>query len=1104
MLNSTEGFRLSPQQTSLWSLQQTAEKTFCALYAIELQGKLEPDILRAALDQLVQRHEILRTVFRRPTGFRTPFQVVLEDTKPSWQKFDLSGLSADEQQVGIKKCLDEARSAPFDLEQGPMLRVALVKLSPLRHLLIISLPALCADSRTLTNIAGELCQAYQSESRGAESGEPMQYADFAEWQNELLEATDDLAREGKQYWQEQHASSPVLPLERKSVASGADFNMSAVSFTLDAELLKKIEALAGAEEVSLSTALFACWRGLVWRLSGAADFVLFDGFAGRKFADLQDALGPYARHLPVHCVGEDVEISELVRTTHSKRQAADEWQEYFDPTNGSFALDEAIAFEFVEQPQEFAAAEPAFSLFKLSVSSGPWKLKLTLFRSGDALTGELQYDAQRFADETIERFAGYFQKVAQTSVCDSEVAQTLVCDSGETDKANEKSQTEVYATRIGTIDLLSDEERDRLLVEFNQTTAVFPTDKYIHELFEDQVAKTPEATALVFNDQELTYAQLNARANRLAHLLRSHGLAPNDRVGLCTDRGVEMIVGLLAILKAGGAYVPLNPEHPKERLALQLAESQASLLVTAAGTIDEALQFGGETPGGTIDLLLHESLLANEPDTNPAPVATPANLVYVIYTSGSTGIPKGVAVSHGNLANYTQFILRRLAVTQPLQFASVSTISADLGNTCIFPSLVSGGCLHLLSYEAAMSGELFREYTTKRPIDVLKIVPSHLNALLAGDAEGKFLPARYLICGGEALSWELVHRLGRLNPTCRIINHYGPTETTVGSLTYDVDKDEPQPDSLTVPIGRPIANTSVFVLDKYLRPTPAGVAGELFIGGAGVARGYLNQPLETAARFVADPFTSEPGARLYRTGDLARYLPDGNIEFLGRVDHQVKVRGFRVELGEVEAVLASHPNIQQPVVVALNTEGSSREQRLVAYLVALNAKPPATDELRSLLRLKLPDYMVPAAFVFLKTMPLTANGKIDRGALPAPDDLRPELEKVFVAPRTVVETELAGIWAGLLKVSEVGVYDNFFDLGGHSLLATQVVSRMRQTFQVEISLRSLFESPTVAALAAQIENAAADETAQLLAELEQLSEEEAELLLKQEERDKST
>jgi amino acid adenylation domain-containing protein len=571
----------------------------------------------------------------------------------------------------------------------------------------------------------------------------------------------------------------------------------------------------------------------------------------------------------------------------------------------------------------------------------------------------------------------------------------------------------------------------------------------------------------------------------------------NDRVGLCIDRGLEMIVGLLAILKAGAAYVPLNPEHPRERLELQLSESNAAVLVTAAGSIDGALTFKGET----IDLKLHRGWLDNEPATNPPRKATPGELAYVIYTSGSTGIPKGVAVSHANLANYTQFILQRLSVSGPLHFASVSTISADLGNTCIFPSLLSGGCLHLLSYEVAMSGELFSEYTSKHPIDVLKIVPSHLNALLSAETQGQFLPSQYLISGGEALSWELVQRIARLKPTCRIINHYGPTETTVGSLTCDVEADLVSPYAATVPLGRPIANTKVYVLDRYQQPTPNGVAGELFIGGAGVARGYLNQVAETASKFLADPFSDEPGARVYRTGDLVRYLPDGKLEFLGRADHQVKIRGFRVELAEIEAVLTSHANIQQAVVVARKdheSQGTTSEQRLVAYLLSVTTKPPAADELRQLLRLKLPEHMVPAAFVFLKSMPLTANGKIDRAALPAPDDLRPELKKIFVAPRTAIELELARIWSSLLKISDVGVHDNFFDLGGHSLLATQVVSRMRQSFKVEISLRSLFETPTIAALAQQIETASATETARLLAELEALSEEEAELLLKQE------
>jgi amino acid adenylation domain-containing protein len=537
-----------------------------------------------------------------------------------------------------------------------------------------------------------------------------------------------------------------------------------------------------------------------------------------------------------------------------------------------------------------------------------------------------------------------------------------------------------------------------------------------------------------------------------------------------------LIVGLLGILKAGGAYVPLNPDHPQERLETQLRESQSLLLVTNGNV---KLDFDSK-----IDLQRDRAMLAAEPNDNPQPITTAENLVYVIYTSGSTGLPKGVAVRHRNLVNYTQAILRLLEVDRPLAFATVSTISADLGNTCIFPSLLSGGCLHILSYEVAMEGDRLRDYFARRPIDVLKIVPSHLHGLLATQAGGGILPAKYLILGGEALSWDLVQQIAGLEHSCRIINHYGPTETTVGSLTFAVDESAAGY-SVTVPIGRPLANTRCYILDRWQRPVVPGVIGELCIGGAGVAAGYLNQPAETATRFVQDPI--EHGARMYRTGDLARYLVDGNIEFLGRVDHQVKVRGHRVELGEIEAVLAAHPGVRQAVVIARRDD----DVRIVAYIVG--ASMPH-DELRASLRKKLPEYMLPSAFVFLKTLPLTPNGKVDRAALPVPEHARAG-QTEFVAPRTPVEEKLAGMWAGLLKLKTIGVHDNFFELGGHSLLATQVVSRMRKEFQVEITLVSLFESPTVAAMAEKIEKATADTTARLLLELDQLSDDEAGRLL---------
>jgi acyl-coenzyme A synthetase/AMP-(fatty) acid ligase/acyl carrier protein len=437
-------------------------------------------------------------------------------------------------------------------------------------------------------------------------------------------------------------------------------------------------------------------------------------------------------------------------------------------------------------------------------------------------------------------------------------------------------------------------------------------------------------------------------------------------------------------------------------------------------------------------------------------------------------------------------MMQRLKADGPLNFATVSAISADLGNTSIFPSLLSGGCLHVLSYDVVVEGDLLREYVAQRPIDVLKIVPSHFNALLASQTDGRILPAKYLVFGGEALSWDLVQRISQLEHSCRIINHYGPTETTVGSLTFSVDDDQNAARyASTVPIGRPIATTRCYILDRRQRLVPPGVTGELYIGGAGVAAGYLNQPAETAARFVPDPFSSTSESRLYRTGDLARYLPDGNIEFLGRVDHQVKVRGYRVELGEIEAVISAQAGVRQAVVTV--SRDQTGDERIVAYVVSA---PSSQDELRKALKQKLPDYMIPSAFVFLKSLPLTPNGKVDRSALPGPDETRSGLQSDFVAPRSLLEKELAGIWADLLKVSVVGVHDNFFDLGGHSLLATQVVSRMRKEFHMEIALRSLFEMPTVAALAEQIEKTRADDTARLLAELDQISDDEAARMLR--------
>jgi len=617
--------------------------------------------------------------------------------------------------------------------------------------------------------------------------------------------------------------------------------------------------------------------------------------------------------------------------------------------------------------------------------------------------------------------------------------------------------------RLADLPMLTVAERQQLLVEWNNTSTVYPQDVCIHELFEAQAARTPDAVAVVCEEQELTYRELNIRANQLARYLQALGVTPEGLVSLCVERSLDMIVGLLGILKAGGAYVPLDPAYPQERLALILRDAQVSVVLTqpqlAAGFTGLQAQ--------VVCLNTDWKRIAQESVTNPVNKATPNNLIYVIYTSGSTGVPKGVAIEHRQLCNYVYSVQERLALPNPCSFATVSTLAADLGNTMVFASLCTGGCLHILSQARVADPRAMADYFAHYAIDCLKIVPSHFAALHTSSHPEHMFPRRLLILGGEASRSEWVKSLQRLAPGCAILNHYGPTEATVGVLTYRVEENQRFPRTSTPPLGRPLAKVQIYLLDQRLQPVPIGVQGELYIGGANLARGYLKRPALTAERFIPHPFSDAPGARLYKTGDLARYLPDGNIEFLGRSDYQVKIRGYRVELGEVEAALEQHPAIRQAVVCA--QEDIQGNKRIVAYVVIYKETAISLHTLRSFLQTKLPDYMVPAALVVLDTLPLTPNGKIDRQALPAPDQTRPPLCEAFVAPRTPTEELLAGIWAHVLGVESVGLHDNFFALGGHSLLAMKVVSRLRQIFQVDIPLRELFNAPTVASLAHHVE-----------------------------------
>jgi amino acid adenylation domain-containing protein len=650
---------------------------------------------------------------------------------------------------------------------------------------------------------------------------------------------------------------------------------------------------------------------------------------------------------------------------------------------------------------------------------------------------------------------------------------------------------------------LTEAERHQLLFEWNDTQADYPKDTCIHQLFEAQVERTPDAVAVVFEGQQLTYKQLNCRANQLAHYLQKLGVGPEVLIGICMERSLDMIVGLLGILKAGGAYVPLDPTYPLERLAFMLEDAQVSVLLTQERLLDKLPTYWAQV----ICLDVGWDVIVQECEENLISETTPDNLVYVIYTSGSTGKPKGVQILHRGLVNYLTWCISAYAVELGVGTLVHSSIAFDLTITALFSPLLVGRRVELLpdDFNIEGLGEVLRK---RYNLSLVKITPAHLlllsQQLSPSEAAGK---TRALIIGGENLLAESITFWQDFAPETMLINEYGPTETVVGCCTYQVTNGEQRVGS--IPIGRPIANTQLYILNEHLQPVPIGVAGELYIGGVGVARGYLNRPELTAEKFIPNPFSNEPRSRLYKTGDLAHYLPDGNIEFLGRIDHQVKIRGFRIELGEIEAVLAQHPAVKQSVVLA--KEDIPGDKRLVAYVNLYQGQTTGTKELHSFLKSRLPHYMMPSTFVLLDALPLTPNGKVDRHALPTPDYNRTNWEETFVAPRTPTEQLIADIWAKVLGLERISVKDNFLELGGHSLLATQIIAQMQDVFQLELSFNTFFQNLTIASLSSIVTRKQGKNPTnytnkiaiinqvnaeQILGQIEQLSDEEVDSLLK--------
>jgi amino acid adenylation domain-containing protein len=1075
-----EGFRLSPQQKYLWLLQQEDPgRPYCTQCAVLIEGNLDTKILAAALQNVFDRHEILRTTFTCLPGMSLPVQVISDGSIPSIDCYDLTGRGAAEQETRIEALFQDANLLPFDFEKGPLSRVSIVTLSPDKTMLLVTLSSLCADTASLGTLVRELSRAYSACARCEElSGEPMQYADLAEWQNELLESAD--TRAGREYWRKQNISNLLtlqLPFERQSSGPShlAHFDPRFLTSTITPDTAAEIRTLTRKYDASAFAFFLACWQTLLWRLTGLSDFIVGMACDGRTYEGLQETLGPFAKYLPLHChLKKNLQFSALLAQVNQSARDVVEWQEYFswEQIVGSNEDIKAplffpASFKFAEQPAGCSAAAVKLSIHRRLACADRFKLKLSCVQREDLPTMELHYDAHLYRVEDIRRLAGQWHTLLESVVRDPEAA---ICG----------------------LEIVSGAERRQLLVEFNDTKSDFPEDKCIQQLFEEQVERAPDNVAVVFEDRQLTYAQLNARANQLAHYLRTLGVGPEVLVGICLERSLEMVIGLLGILKAGGAYVPLDPEYPKERLASMLEDTQAPVLLTQQRLMAELIEDRGSKPvlspstklrinsaegiedGDSRSSIANSRIhvvcldteweaIAQEGEENAVSSATARNAAYVIYTSGSTGQPKGVMIEHCGLSNTLNWLSDILELSTQDRCLLKTPITFDAAGREIFPTLIAGGCLVIAEANGHRDCRYIADIIRNEGISIFHCVPSFLWLLMEEPALDGAAALRAVMCGGEALLPQVVMRF-RHRSGAKLYNVYGPTEAIIDSTYWLCEGTGAHS---TIPIGRPIPNARMYILDEALRPLPLGVPGNLYIGGVSLARGYLDRPELTAEKFVPNPFSEEPGARLYKTGDLARYLPDGNIEFLGRADHQVKIRGFRIELGEIEAALDQHPAVRE--AVALAREDTLGEKRLVAYVVVEQESRPAANDLRSFLKEKLPEHMVPALFVLLDTLPLTPNGKVDRRALPAPDRTRPELDKTFVAPRTPTEELLSEIWAQVLDIERVGIHDNFFDLGGHSLLATQVVSRIREAFQVELPLRRLFEVPTVAGLAESIE-----------------------------------
>lgn len=1052
---------LSYGQRALWFMHNLDpdSPSYNVMYAARIQPGIDIQSLERAWQALVDRHASLRTTYLTSNDGR-PIQKIHAHVPAEIQETDATDWTAEKLSVRI----NQAAELPFSLERGPIARLQLFRQSN-QDVLLLTVHHIACDFWSLDVLVAELRELYQrDESLPAPQSD---YTDFVKWQAEMLSGPEGTVHSS--YWLTQLSGELTtlnLPADHPNAAA-QNRNGATEIFPLNKNLVDRLRTLARTEGTTLFTVLLAAFQVLLHRYTGQQEILVGAPTAGRSRVEFTDVVGYFVNPvvLRAHLSGNptfEVFLAQVRRTVLSALEHQDypfpllteRLQPVRDP--GRTPLFQ-VTFAWDKLQRLEHETDTAWETVFWKQGGAPFHLMMNILESSKSLDVNLHYNADLFDRATISRLATHFQ-----TVLESIAAQP--------------------AQRILDLPLLSEPERHQLLSVWNDTAADFDSSVLAHQLFEAQAERSPGAPALVFGNTSVSHSELNARANRLARYLKARGVGPETRVAICMERTPDAVVGILGILKAGGAYVPMDPSYPAERLAFMLDDAHAHVLITSARLAREL----PEVAANVICLDRDEEAINSEDSANLDTNTSAANLAYVIYTSGSTGRPKGVQITHAALLNLVKWHQRTFDVTP----ADVATHLAGAGFDAsvweLWPYLTAGASLHLVDDETRTSPERLLNYLVTKEITI-----SFLPTPLAESVLALEWPAscalRVMLTGGDKL-----HRYPARPKPFVLVNNYGPTENTVVATSGPVSCGDVSPS-----IGRPIANVEVYLLDACLNPVAIGAPGELYIGGASLTRGYLNRPELTAEKLIPHPFSKERGARLYRSGDLARYRTDGQIEFLGRVDQQVKIRGFRIELEEIEAVLAEHASVQEAVVLA--REDVPGEKRLVAYVVFNNES--ASSELRAYLKQTLPDYMIPTAFVSLNALPLNPSGKIDRRALPAPDAARSE---ELIAPRTSVEEVLVKIWRDVLEVEQIGVEDNFFELGGHSLLMAQVMSRVHDTLQLEIPLRTLLEAPTVSGLAEAVEITAraeqvdAEKIAQLWLMIEQLSPAEIETALHQE------